>query len=125
MVLQESVDGLSSFFELVAKHKDKKIIYALFCGGLDSATGESWCPDCVSAEPVIEKGLAGAPEDAVLIKCSVGDRTSWKDPNNEFRVNEKLRLKGVPTLLQMNSPKRLVEEDCSKADLVEMFIQDD
>ncbi|XP_063964551.1 thioredoxin domain-containing protein 17-like isoform X2 [Lytechinus pictus] len=76
-------------------------------------------------EPVIEKGLAGAPEDAVFIKCSVGDRTSWKDPNNEFRVNEKLRLKGVPTLLQMNSPKKLVEEDCSNADLVEMFFQDD
>ena len=29
-----------------------KTIYAIFSGGKDPATGKSWCPDCVTAEPV-------------------------------------------------------------------------
>ncbi|XP_787642.1 thioredoxin domain-containing protein 17 [Strongylocentrotus purpuratus] len=126
MVLQEKTEGLDNFLQLLEKHKEKKTIIALFCGGKNSSDGVSWCPDCVSAEPIIEKGLAAAaPEDAVFIYCSVGDRTSWKDPNNAYRTHPKLQLKGVPTLLQWDTPKKLGEKDCSNADLVQMFFEED
>lgn len=123
-MLVEVAEGIENFLETVEKHSGKRI-FALFCGGVSPATGESWCPDCVKAEPVIEKGVAKAPEDAVFIKCSVGDRATWKDPNCEFRKHPQLKLVGVPTLLEWNTPKRLVEEECSKQDLVDMFFEED
>ena len=34
-----------------ASENNEKDIFALFCGG-KNADGNSWCPDCVTAEPV-------------------------------------------------------------------------
>ncbi|XP_072163897.1 thioredoxin domain-containing protein 17-like [Diadema setosum] len=124
MVIKEKTEGIDNLFELLEKHKDKKVQYILFCGSKNS-DGASWCPDCVTAEPVVMKCLEAAPENAVFIYCSVGDRASWKDPNNSYRTHPKLLLKGVPTLLQWNTPKKLVEEECAKEDLVSLFFEED
>jgi len=44
------VTGYAEWQEFV-KNNDGKDIFALFCGGKDEK-GKSWCPDCVTAEPV-------------------------------------------------------------------------
>ena len=61
-------------------------MFVLFCGSLDAASGVSWCPDCVTAEPVVAAALDGVDDDLVLIHCAVGQRTFWKDQANVFRL---------------------------------------
>ncbi|XP_019621491.1 PREDICTED: thioredoxin domain-containing protein 17-like [Branchiostoma belcheri] len=123
MVVSVKVEGLSAFLEAVENHKGKAI-FALFTGSHD-AQGKSWCPDCVAADPVVEQCVKGAPEDAVFITCSVGDRAFWKDQNNEFRTHPKLKLTSVPTLIRWETPQRLMEEDCAKSNLVSMLFEED
>ena len=45
------IAGYKAWTEFVQANSSKTI-YALFSGGKDAATGKSWCPDCVTAEPV-------------------------------------------------------------------------
>ncbi|XP_059171955.1 thioredoxin domain-containing protein 17-like [Physella acuta] len=101
----------------------KGSVFVLFSGSPDES-GVSWCPDCTKAEPVINRNLDKAPEDAVLIHCHVGDRDYWKNMNNEFRKDPKLKVKCVPTLVRIGSPHRLEESECAKDDLVEMLFED-
>ncbi|KAK7804157.1 hypothetical protein U0070_022465, partial [Myodes glareolus] len=91
-----SVSGFEEFDQAVKEHQGKTI-FAYFSGSKD-AEGKSWCPDCVEAEPVVREGLKHVTEDCVFIYCQVGDRSYWKDPNNDFR--QKLKLTAVPTLLK-------------------------
>uniref|UniRef100_A0A6I8N0E6 Thioredoxin domain-containing protein 17 n=1 Tax=Ornithorhynchus anatinus TaxID=9258 RepID=A0A6I8N0E6_ORNAN len=77
----------------------------------------------VSAEPIVQEAMKYIPAGAVFIYCQVGDRSYWKDPNNEFRKN--LKITAVPTLLKYGAPKQLVEVECSQADLVQKFFAED
>ncbi|KAJ1973544.1 hypothetical protein H4R35_004063 [Dimargaris xerosporica] len=45
-------------------------LYALFYGRDDPATGQSWCPDCVTAKPSIEHAL-NTVATGTLIECPV------------------------------------------------------
>ena len=47
---ENHVEGYAGWSAFVEKNKGKEI-FALFCGGKDES-GKSWCPDCVTAEPV-------------------------------------------------------------------------
>ncbi|GIY17895.1 hypothetical protein CDAR_113301 [Caerostris darwini] len=123
MVKRISVEGYEAVKKAIDENSKANSLFVLFCGSKDDK-GQSWCPDCVSAEPVIEEGLKIAPEDSVFIYCSVGDRTYWKNPNNEFRKDEKLRLTGVPTLLKWNTVRRLDDEQCRSAALVTMLFEE-
>ncbi|XP_001513772.1 thioredoxin domain-containing protein 17 [Ornithorhynchus anatinus] len=99
-----------------------KTVFVYFTGS-KSADGRSWCPDCEQAEPIVREALKNIPAGAVFIYCQVGDRSYWKDPNNEFRKN--LKITAVPTLLKYGTPQKLVESECSKADLVQMLFAED
>uniref|UniRef100_A0A8C3R599 Thioredoxin domain-containing protein 17 n=1 Tax=Cyanoderma ruficeps TaxID=181631 RepID=A0A8C3R599_9PASS len=115
------VRGYSEFVRTAQSYHSRPI-FALFCGDKD-AEGKSWCPDCVTAEPIVRKELHNLPDESVFIYCLVGDKAYWKDPNNEFRKN--LKLTGVPTLLKYGTPQKLVEEECFKAELVRMLFTED
>ncbi|KAM3934332.1 thioredoxin domain-containing protein 17 [Leptodactylus fuscus] len=115
------VQGYEAYIQEVEKHKGK-MVFALFCGD-KTKEGVSWCPDCVTAEPVVRKELTHLPEGSVFIYCQVGERAYWKDPNNEFKKN--LKLKGVPTLLRVGSAHHLTEGECLKSDLIRMLFCDD
>uniref|UniRef100_A0A8B9NGT0 Thioredoxin domain-containing protein 17 n=8 Tax=Neoaves TaxID=3078114 RepID=A0A8B9NGT0_9AVES len=118
---EKQVRGYPEFVQTAQRYHGRPI-FALFCGDKD-AEGRSWCPDCVTAEPVVRKELHNMPDESVFIYCLVGDRAYWKDPNNEFRKN--LKLTGVPTLLKYGTPQKLVEEECFKAELVRMLFTED
>ncbi|XP_066552488.1 thioredoxin domain-containing protein 17 [Amia ocellicauda] len=116
-----SVHGYDEFTKAVSERKGKDI-FAYFSGNKDPQ-GVSWCPDCVKAEPIVRGEMRHLPAGSVFIYCQVGDRSYWKDPNNEFR--KVLKLSGVPTLLRYGTPQKLVEEECFKADLVRMMFTED
>ncbi|CAH2219778.1 Hypothetical predicted protein [Pelobates cultripes] len=115
------VEGYQAYCQEVEKHKGKPV-FAYFSGN-KNADGVSWCPDCVKAEPVVRGELKNLPDDAVFLYCQVGERPYWKDPNNEFK--QVLKLTGVPTLLKCGTTQKLVEEQCLKADLVQMIFSED
>ena len=79
-----------------------------------------WWP----ADPVVAKVL-GDLRSGVFIRCSVGDRDTWKDPENVFRKHPKLQLKGVPTLMRWGTAQKLGPDDCAKEDLVRMLLEED
>ncbi|CAD5111168.1 DgyrCDS504 [Dimorphilus gyrociliatus] len=125
MATEVKVQGLDEFLQAVKEHEGKKNVFALFSGATDPSTGVSWCPDCVTAVPVVEKCMTKAPEGSVYIYCSVGDRSFWKDQNNGFRKDPRTALKSVPTLLRWGTPQRLEEGQCANSSLVEMIIEGD
>ena len=79
------VEGFPAFeaklSELLAAGGD---IFVMFSGS-KTAAGESWCPDCVTAEPVVTACLASAESGSYFLYVGVGDRATWKDPQCIFR----------------------------------------
>ncbi|CAG5129577.1 unnamed protein product [Candidula unifasciata] len=122
MVRSITVDGYEALNNVLKEQTGK--VYVLFSGTPD-ADGVSWCPDCVKADPVIERNLEKAPSDAVFIHCHVGDRAYWKNQNNEFRKDPKFAIKCIPTLLKLGSRHKLEEEQCLNDDLIQMLFEDE
>nr|CAH0104461.1 unnamed protein product [Daphnia galeata] len=125
MVLKLKAEGFQEFQAILNDIASKKSedIFILFSGSKDT-TGQSWCPDCVEAEPVIEKALESAPEDAVFVYVGVGDKSFWKDSNCVFRTDSKTKLTCIPTLLKWGTNKRLLDNQCNKLDTVLMMFED-
>ena len=93
---------------------------------IDFFTGQSWCPDCVVAEPVIESTLEKeAKEPTNYLYIGVGGLAFWKDPNCIFRTDPMTKLKSVPTVFKWGSAEnRIEEEKCAKADFVAMLFDE-
>ncbi|KRX78870.1 Arginyl-tRNA--protein transferase 1 [Trichinella sp. T6] len=113
-----------------------KVVFLLFTGSKDNF-GKSWCPDCVKADKIIEKYAEKLDADSVLIRCDVGDRSTWKNPENEFRTDKTFHITAIPTLMKLGTcmhgirymtyligEKRLVEEQCYSEELVSMLFED-
>ncbi|XP_043574447.1 thioredoxin domain-containing protein 17 [Chiloscyllium plagiosum] len=115
------VSGYDEFMKAVDANKENTI-FAYFTGSKD-AQGVSWCPDCVTAEPVVRGLLSELPEGSVFIYCQVGDRPYWKDLKNEFRTV--LKVNAVPTLMKYGTSQRLVESELHKPNLVQMLLSED
>ncbi|XP_065663715.1 thioredoxin domain-containing protein 17 isoform X2 [Hydra vulgaris] len=121
---QLACEGTEELFALIDENSHASRIFVLFTGQEDPATGKSWCPDCVRADPVIEKCITKMNQDDVFIYCVVGDRPTWKDPLSPFRTDPKLLLKAIPTLVKWNTHERLVEDQCANEELVSMLFED-
>ena len=61
---------------------------------------------------MIDAALENAPECSCLITVLVGDRLTWKDPNNTFRKSDVLRLKSVPTLIKVGTVSYVISCNC-------------
>ena len=89
-------------------------------------SGESWCPDCVVARPVVEGAIdSSGRDDLVYLYVGVGQREFWKDPKCVFRTDQRTKLTSVPTLVKWGTQQRLVEEQCAKRDLVDMILEEE
>ena len=119
--VMEGLDALETCIESLKDAKGR--LFVLYVGNVDDSTGESWCSDCNLAFPVLMKNaLAILSEEDVLITCGVGNREMWKNnEENEFRV--KKGLTAVPTLVELNTDRVLIEEDCSDKHLVPMMFR--
>lgn len=124
MVKKFNIVGFEEYKKFIEDHKNNTgSLFLLFSGSKDE-TGNSWCPDCVKAEPVIEKALACASPDAVFVHVEVGSRPTWKDQKNPFRTDPNLELKVVPTLIRYGTPMRLEEDQCAKLATVQMLFEE-
>ncbi|KAF9997047.1 Thioredoxin domain-containing protein 17, partial [Modicella reniformis] len=88
---------LREVVEQTVKEHSNKDVYLYFYASTDPATGVSWCPDCVTSDPIVKSHFAQL-DNTVLIDVPVGDRPTWKNPNNTYRHSE-YKINSVPTLL--------------------------
>ncbi|XP_044755789.1 thioredoxin domain-containing protein 17-like [Coccinella septempunctata] len=124
MVIEHKVKGYENFVEFMsALDSSGKPIYVYFSG--DKANGESWCPDCIKAEPVVREQLKHADPESVFIYVEVGDRPTWKNPQCPFRKDSRTKLMQIPTLVRWGGPQKLAGEQCEKPELVEMLFTDE
>ncbi|XP_014679201.1 PREDICTED: thioredoxin domain-containing protein 17-like [Priapulus caudatus] len=118
------VDGFDAVVKALDEHKGSSVVFVLFCGSR-TARGVSWCPDCVTAEPIIHESFKKCPDDHVLIHCTVGERNFWKDKACIFRTDARFKLNAVPTLMRWGKPQRLEETQCTDPGLVDMLFEDE
>jgi len=123
MVKRHQVEGFKAFQDKVAELEKDGDLFVLFSGSKNAA-GESWCPDCVVAYPVVQDCLKDVSDDSTFLYVEVGGRDEWKDQNCVFRTNDKTKLKSVPTLLKWGTPQRLQEEQCADKNLVAMLFEE-
>ncbi|KAA0198744.1 hypothetical protein FBUS_03510 [Fasciolopsis buskii] len=116
----QNVRDMSRLLEIVSENYGKNI-FIEFIGTLRS-DGQSWCPDCRRADPIVKCALRELPEDAVFIFTEVGGRVMWRNPSNPFRTNKAFRLRFIPTIVRFGSDERLVGSDVESVDnIVKMF----
>ena len=98
----------------------------LFFGSEDPASGQSWCPDCVTADPVLRRACRELKPGLTLFECPVGMRSDWKNrPEHPYRQHPALRVARIPTLVWLEDGcerGRLVEADCARPELVRAFL---
>ncbi len=63
----------------------RSFLYAT--GAKNEATGKSWCPDCVAAEPIISDKFGSL--NVTLIECPVV-REEYRQPTYLYRVHDKV-----------------------------------
>lgn len=124
MVQRHNVQGYEQFLKYTEGLKTDEPIYILYTG-TKLANGKSWCPDCVEAEPFIEKGFEKVSEGTQLVIVEVGDRPFWKDHNCPFRTNPVTKLKVLPTLAKWGTQKRLEGDQLLKLELIDMLLTDE
>ncbi|CCD72483.1 Thioredoxin domain-containing protein 17 [Caenorhabditis elegans] len=124
-----TAQGYEAFQETLKSIGKGKRVVALFTGSKILTTGESWCPDCVVAEPVVEeviKDAAVAGLDVHFVTVFVGNREVWRDPAVGFRTDPTLKLTCIPTLLEVgNKAKRLLERQIANKHLVKDFFTEE
>ncbi|KAH1000341.1 thioredoxin domain-containing protein 17 [Dendroctonus ponderosae] len=120
MVIQHHVSGYEAFGQLMGGLKAPFLAHVYFTGSKEP-TGESWCPDCNQAWPVVEQELDKLPADSHFVVVEVGDRATWKDPSCAFRKDPQTRLLVIPTLKRWGAPQTLEGAQCEKPELVSML----
>lgn len=98
----------------------------LFFGSEDPVTGASWCPDCVTADPVLRATLAASAPGLVVHECPVGARSAWKGRmDHPYRVHPAFHVARIPTLIRFQRGLdigRLVEAACGERTAVQAFV---
>ncbi len=99
----------------------------LFFGSEDPGTGASWCPDCVTADPVLRAACRRERPELTLYECPVGQRSDWKGrADHPYRLHGQVHLNRIPTLLLIEGGcerGRLVEADCARPESVAAFLR--
>lgn len=119
MVHREEVTPEKLNVKLASMRGSRDPIYIYFTASMD-ATGSRWCPDCSSADPVLEEAFQCLVASATILEVPVS-RESWKGPEGP---NHPLRqppygVRGVPTLalwdaLDEKVRKRFTEHECEQ-----------
>ncbi|KAI9487361.1 MAG: hypothetical protein EXX96DRAFT_552851 [Benjaminiella poitrasii] len=98
-------------------------VFVLFFGTELPETSESWCPDCVIADPLVRKAVMNV-KDSILIEAPVGNRNDWKgNTTHPYRV--RYQVPAIPTLFKWTAEgpgDKLVEEDCADATKLAQFV---
>ena len=100
-------------------------VFVLVEGARDPATNVSWCGDCATADPVIERVFAEAKDKVSLIRAEV-QRAAYKgNTQHPYRVHPQLQLQRIPTLYRMKAGQvedQLIETEVHDVDRVRKFV---
>ena len=80
--------------------------------------GQSWCSDCDRTKYKVLDALNG--HDYIKIEI---EKVDLRNPNNEFRLDPKIQLKCVPTLLRFSTLERLEENECGDLQKLKQFVK--
>jgi hypothetical protein len=120
----QPAEALAAYDRLATSRADG--LFLIF-GSEDPQTGQSWCADCVTADPVLRVAIAQALPTVPCYECPVGARSAWKGvADHPFRLHGALRIARIPTLIRFRAGAeigRLVEGDCAKPELVAAFLR--
>lgn len=125
MVNHHKVAGYEAFVEYMQKLKSDDLNVNVYFTGSKDTTGNSWCPDCNVAWPVVEEALNKVSNESHFVYVDVGDRAFWKDMKNPFRTDKTTHLSVIPSLLRWKGPQRLEGDQLNSPDLLDMFFNDD
>jgi len=100
--------------------------YLVLFFGSEVQGGNSWCPDCIVADPVIKKAISKV-DNLVLIECPVGNKSEYKNvPNHPYKTHKQIQLQRVPTLIAWTKEgpaARLIEDECKIQENIENLIK--
>eukprot|EP01040_Poterioochromonas_malhamensis_P001285 gene1285-1360_t len=96
----------TSFNEVIDKATqdvDRKL-FVLFTATKNPSTGLTWCPDCNVASPIIDEVLSKLTTPTTIVICDV-DREPYRTSGYLYRVDPRINLRCVPTLLKWENGK--------------------
>lgn len=86
-------------------------VYLLFTATKDGEGGQRWCPDCRSADPILEEAFQSLPASATIVEVEITYQ-NWKNtpgPSHPFRF-EPFNVRGIPTLALWNAKTEKIEK---------------
>jgi thiol-disulfide isomerase/thioredoxin len=84
---------LATRLAILKRSADPVFIY--FTADRPEPGGERWCPDCRSAQPVIDEAAQAAPASATLLEVEI-DRPSWKNDKDSFLRKPPYSVSSIP-----------------------------
>lgn len=119
-VVCNSPSNFESLFNECAK---SPTFFVLFTGS--KTNGRSWCGDCTAAEPVINAALEEIDGGCKLLVVDC-PREDYRQQDYAYRVNPKISLRCVPTLMKWTNGKlvgRLNDSQSQSSALVKELIE--
>ena len=93
-------------------------------GKEEGEANESWCPDCVIADPMVRKWLNKVPESLLIeAPCSKSDYKG--NPNHEYKIHPLFKIQWIPTLYEWKQgelTKTLTDDDLNEEKLQEFIL---
>ncbi|XP_050678567.1 thioredoxin domain-containing protein 17-like isoform X2 [Leptidea sinapis] len=125
MVAFVDIKGYEDFVKYVESLDINGPPVFVYFSGSKNADGNSWCPDCVEAEPVIKSYFTELQKNIIFVYVDVGDRDYWKNKACPFRTDSRIKLMVIPTLIKWKGVQRLEGSQCNKRELLQMLFEDD
>ncbi|KAL0842383.1 hypothetical protein ABMA28_014503 [Loxostege sticticalis] len=125
MVSYVEIKGFEDFAKYTENIDPQGPPVFFFFSGSKLASGSSWCPDCVEAEPIVKAYLGELQKSVIFVYVDVGDRDYWKDKACPFRTDSRTRLMVIPTIIKWKGVQRLEGSQCNKRDLLQMMFEEE
>ncbi|KAL1621112.1 hypothetical protein SLS56_009317 [Neofusicoccum ribis] len=118
-ISRAAASSLAKTLESEAKSTGKNSFLVVYASLIN---GTSWCGDCRSAEPVLEKKFRGEEEAATVVYA--GDKLEWRKPENPWR-KAPFSVTNLPTLIKITPDgkwEKLVEVDVYNQKKLDAFV---
>lgn len=125
MVINLDLKGFEEFSKYTRAIDSRGPPVFFYFSGSKLPDGNSWCPDCVEAEPVVRHYLSELDKSIIFVYVDVGDREYWKDKECPFRTDSRSKLMVIPTLIKWKGVQRLEGSQCSNRELLQMLFEED
>ncbi|XP_046965352.1 thioredoxin domain-containing protein 17-like [Vanessa cardui] len=125
MVTIANIKGFEEFVKYTETIDDNGPQVLFYFSGSKLPNGNSWCPDCAVAEPMVRAFLNELNKNIIFVFVDVGDREYWKDRACPFRTDTRSKLLVIPTIIKWKGVQRLEGSQCGQRDLLQMLFEDE